>query len=291
VLSAVISASKVTGKQLKDQKIVVLGAGSAGLGICNKIVHAMVEEGLDKVEALKRFYLVDKDGLIHTALSSADQEQLVFARDSAEIKTWKILSHENITLLDVVNNIDATVLIGVSTQSGAFTHDIVSAMAEKVERPVILPLSNPTEKAEARPEDLLKWTFGKAIIATGSPFAPVEYKSRLYPIAQCNNACIFPGLGLGAISVSAKKVTDKMFVVAARELSQYCPMAKDPSASLFPSFEDIRNISAIIAFVVGKAAQQEGVADKISDEELKSRISRNFWNPAYPTYKRKKSKS
>jgi malate dehydrogenase (oxaloacetate-decarboxylating) len=288
VLSAVISATRLAKKTLKQQKIVVLGGGSAGLGICSKILDAMEDEGMDRKEAIKNFYIVDIDGLIHSKSQNLDSEQKKYAHDMSSLLSWDIKDHSKISLLDVIKNANASVLIGVSTQTGAFTEEIIKTMAANTERPVILPLSNPTVKSEARPEDVIKWTNGRAIVATGSPFPPVDYEGRLYPIAQCNNVCIFPGLGLGVISAKAKKVTKKMFVAAARTLSDHSPMLKDPSASLFPSFEKLREISKEIAIVVATIAQQEGVAEKTTREELIKRIDSNMWSPVYPIYTRKK---
>ena len=287
VLSAIISATRLEKKSLKDQKIVVLGGGSAGLGICSKILDALEAEGVSRKEAIKNFYIVDIDGLIHSKSQNLDDEQKKYAHDIAELSSWNVKNPSHITLLDVVQNVKASILIGVSAQSGAFTEEIIKEMAKHTDRPVILPLSNPTIKCEAHPENVLKWTKGKAIVATGSPFPIVEYEGKLYPIAQCNNVCIFPGLGLGVIAVKASKVTKKMFVTAANTLSDHSPMLKDPSASLFPSFEKLRSISREIAISVARVAQEEGVAEKTSHEELIKRIDKTMWSPVYPTYKRK----
>ena len=284
VLSAVISGMHLAGQRLEEQKFVVLGGGSAGLGICSKILDAMEEEGLPRDRAIRQFYIVDIHGLIHTDLAHMDPEQKQYARSKEEVLQWSVKDPSHITLLEVIENIRATVLIGVSTQTGAFTQQIVKTMAGKVGRPIILPLSNPTVKAEARPKDLIEWTKGQAIIATGSPFPPFEYQGRLFSIAQCNNACIFPGLGLGVIAVKASKITRGLFVAAAKTLSQHSPILVDPLGSLFPSFENIRNISKEIAFVVGKTAQKEGIASSISDEELRKKIEDNVWVPSYPLF-------
>ncbi|MCX6989221.1 MAG: NAD-dependent malic enzyme [Chlamydiae bacterium] len=282
VLAAVISAIHVSREDLKDQQFVVLGGGSAGLGICSKILDAMEEEGIARDVGIKQFYIVDIHGLIHTDLEQIDEEQKQYARPTAELAQWTVSDPSHITLLEVIQHTHAKVLIGVSTQTGAFTEEVVKTMAKKVHRPIILPLSNPTVKAEARPKDLIEWTQGRAIIATGSPFPPVEYQGKVFSIAQCNNACIFPGLGLGVIAVKARKMTRRMFVAAAKRLSEYSPILQDPSSSLFPSFENLRNISKEIAFVVARVAQEDGVADQISDEELRQRIGSNVWVPDYP---------
>lgn len=288
VLSALMTASTLSGKKLKDQKIAVLGGGSAGLGICSQILDALEEEGVKREEGINNFYVVDIGGLITKGSIGLDDQQQIFAKDTKTLQQWKVKDPKHITLQEVVENAHPSILIGVSTQSGAFTEEIITAMAKYQDRPVILPLSNPTSKSEARPEDIFKWTKGQAIVATGSPFPAIEYDGRLYRIAQCNNVCIFPGLGLGVIATGARKVTKKMFVAAAKRLSQAAPILKDPMASLFPSFENLREVSKQIAFIVGKMAVEEKVADKLSDEEIKQRIDSHMWTPAYPTFKRKK---
>jgi malate dehydrogenase (oxaloacetate-decarboxylating) len=290
VLAAALTACKKQKRRLKDQKIAVLGGGSAGLGICNYLVEAMMSEGCSEEEARSRFYIVDIHGLIHTN-SPMDALQKDFAQDVLALKTWTVKDPNKISLLEVVRNAKPSILIGVSTQTGAFTEEIVKEMAFSCEHPLILPLSNPTSRSEARPVDLVHWTEAKALFATGSPFPSVEYKGQLYPSPQCNNVYIFPGVGLGAISCKAKKVTDRMFVAAAEELSRHSPLLSDPAGSLFPSFEHLKAISQEIAFAVGKKAIEEGVAPFLSDEALKKRIQENVWHPEYPIYKRAKTLS
>ena len=287
VLSAVISASKKQAIALKDQKIAVLGGGSAGLGICQKLVEAMILGGCSAKEAYSRFYIVDLNGLIHTD-GKFEEAQKQFVQDSSKIKNWKVEEFNHITLLEVIQNVKPSVLIGVSTQGGAFTKEMIKTMAASCKHPLILPLSNPNTRCEAKPEDLVRWTEGQALFATGSPFPTVEYNHRLYSSAQCNNVYIFPGLGLGAIASHATKVTETMFVAAAEELSNHSPMLLDPVASLFPSFESLKEISRKIAFQVGKMAMKEGVAPLLADDQLRKQIEENVWEPNYPIYKRPK---
>lgn len=277
VLTAILSGIKMKGERLSQQRIAVLGAGSAGIGICQHILYAMQQEGMSKEEALKCFYLVDIQGLLHSGLENLDQEQKPFAH-------WKIEGSPHFTLLDVVNNSHPTILIGVSAQTGAFTEEIIKNMAKHVDRPIICPLSNPTEKSEARPEDLIRWTQGKAIIATGSPFPAVKYEGKTFPISQCNNVYIFPGVGLGIIASQSRKVTDAMFLQAALTLKEYSPALKDPLEPLFPDLKNLRKISQEIALAVGLQAQEEGVAPKTSKEELKKKIGELVWFPEYPQY-------
>lgn len=287
VLAAAFAAVRAKKENLKEQKIALLGAGSAGLGIARVLAQAMQVEGLREEEALKRFYLVDIDGLIHTRLKSAGDLQKRFAQPFEEISRWSINDPSCVTLLDVVKNAQPSILIGVSTQSGAFTEEIVKELSRFNERPIIFPLSNPTSKSEADPKDLLEWTNGKAIIATGSPFAAVNYKEKTYPIPQCNNVYIFPGVGLGTLVARARKVTDKMFLVAAECLSEHAPLLQEKEGSLFPSFSMLRTISQKIALRVAKMAQEEGVAEKISEKDLEGRLKKEVWSPNYPIYTRR----
>ncbi|MBI2743254.1 MAG: NAD-dependent malic enzyme [Chlamydiales bacterium] len=284
VLAAVLAATRASGRSLKTQKIAMLGAGSAGLGICRELLAEMVEEGMSESEALENFYLVDIEGLIHTKLQNARSGQKMFAQKHEKISMWKVKNPAHISLLEVVENAEPSILIGVSTQAGAFTKEIVQAISRAHPRPIILPLSNPTSRCEAHPKDLIEWTDGRAIVATGSPFEPVEYKGKSYPIAQCNNVYIFPGVGLGVVSCQARKVTDKMFLKAARVLSDHAPILKNPKGALFPDFESLRAICFEIALGVAETALHEGVANSITPAELKSRIQANIWTPDYPLY-------
>ncbi len=290
-LAAIISAVKLAKSKLKEQKIVMFGGGSAGLGIAGMIVEAMKMEGCSEKEALGNFYIIDIGGLIHTELHGMDPDQKRFAREYEELKDWKKSSQDKVTLLDVVKNAKPTVLIGVSAQPNLFTEDVVREMASYTEHPIIFPLSNPTSRSEATPENLLRWTDGKAIIATGSPFAPVEYNGKTHAIAQCNNVYIFPGVGLGIVSCQSPKVTDKMFIKAADILSDNAPMLKDPTASLFPSLEQLRSVSRQIAVAVCHIAQEDGLVPKSTEVEIEAKVESHMWLPDYPIYCRKKSSS
>jgi malate dehydrogenase (oxaloacetate-decarboxylating) len=197
---------------------------------------------------------------------------------------WPRTSDDNIGLADVIGKIEATILIGLSTVGGAFSETIVREMARKVQRPMIFPLSNPTAKSEAKADDLIRWTDGRALVATGSPFARVNYGGRTIPIAQCNNVYIFPAMGLGVIASGARRVTDAMMVAAARSLAEHSPILEDSSASLLPPLTDIRRVAVQIAIAVGVEAQGEGLAPKTSKEELHQRVIRNQWTPAYPSF-------
>jgi malate dehydrogenase (oxaloacetate-decarboxylating) len=283
-LSAIIGAVKLVGAALKNQKIVMFGGGSAGIGIANMILEAMVLEGCSEAEALKRFYIIDIHGLVHEGLSHIDPEQRRFARKTAELTHWGYSIHEKIPLLDVVKNAKPTILIGVSAQPGVFTEEVVKTMASFVERPIIFPLSNPTSRCEANPENLIHWTQGKAIIATGSPFPPVDYAGKQYRIAQCNNVYIFPGVGLGVVACQSPKVTDTMFIKAADVLSTHAPMLTDPMAGIFPDFENLRQISREIAIAVCQVAQEEGLVPVCSLREIEAKVDAHRWFPEYPEY-------
>jgi malate dehydrogenase (oxaloacetate-decarboxylating) len=282
-LGAILGAVKVTGKRLTDQEIVMLGAGSAGIGVADGLREAIKGEGLSEQEARTHFWVVDKDGLLHSGRKDLTPEQSVYAQPESRVSGWPRTSSGHIGLADVIAKIDATILIGLSTVGGAFSETIVREMARKVERPIIFPLSNPTTKSEATAEDLIRWTDGRALVATGSPFAPVSYGGRTIPIAQCNNVYIFPAMGLGVVASGARRVTEPMMLAAARTLGGNSPALKDASASLLPPLTEIRRVAADIAFAVGVEAQKNGVAPKLSEDELRRRVRETQWTPAYTT--------
>jgi malate dehydrogenase (oxaloacetate-decarboxylating) len=283
-LGAVLGAVKVTGKNLKEQQIVMFGAGSAGIGVADGLRAAMTADGLSEQEALSQFWVIDRDGLLHSGRKELRPEQAVYAQPESRVAEWPRTSNGHIGLADMIGQIKATVLIGLSTVGGAFSEPIVREMARKVERPIIFPLSNPTSKSEAKAEDLIHWTDGRALVASGSPFAPVNYQGRKIPIAQCNNVFIFPAMGLAVVASGARRVTEPMMLAAARTLGANSPAIKDPSASLLPRLTDIRRVAAEIAFAVGVQAQKEGVAPKISEDELRRRVHETQWAPAYRNF-------
>ena len=283
-LGAILGAVSVTGKKLTEQNIVMFGAGSAGIGVADGLRGAMKGEGLSEVEASSRFWVIDRDGLLHSGRKDLSADQAVYAQPAERIAGWPRTVNGNIGLADVIGKVDATILIGLSTVNGAFSEPIVREMARKVRRPIIFPLSNPTSKSEAKAEDLVRWTDGRALIATGSPFAPVTYNGRTIPIAQSNNVFIFPAMGLALVASGARRVSDAMMLAAARTLGANSPALKDPSASLLPPLTDIRRVAAEIAVAVGLEAQKEGLAPNISETELKRRVAATQWTPAYPNY-------
>jgi malate dehydrogenase (oxaloacetate-decarboxylating) len=262
----------------------MFGAGSAAIGVADGLRAAMKETGLSEQEARSRFWLLNSKGLLHSGRKDLSQEQSVYAQPENRISGWPQTSNGHIGLADVIGKIDATILIGLSTVHGVFSEAIVHEMAGKVERPVIFPLSNPTVNSEATAEDLIRWTDGRALVATGSPFAPVNYGGRKIPIAQCNNVYIFPAIGLGVVASGARRVTDRMLLSAARTLAANSPALKDPSASLLPPLTDLRRVAAKIALAVGSQAQNDGVAVKLGEDELRQQVTAAQWTPEYPSY-------
>jgi malate dehydrogenase (oxaloacetate-decarboxylating) len=281
-LGATLGAVKVTGKPLKEQQIVMVGAGSAGIGVADLLRAAMRDTGLSEEDARRRFWVVDKDGLLHSGRTDLTAEQRIYAQPRERVADWA-RGTTGIGLADLIGRIGATTLIGLSTARGAFTEAIVREMGRKVERPIIFPLSNPTSKSEAKADDLIRWTDGRALVATGSPFAPVPYGGRQIPIAQCNNIYIFPAIGLGVVASRARRVTDTMILAAARALGETSPPLTDPSASLLPDLPHLREVAAHIATAVGLEAQRAGVAPKTSEAELRQRVVATQWTPAYPS--------
>jgi malate dehydrogenase (oxaloacetate-decarboxylating) len=281
VLGAAVGASKVAQKNMKDHKIVFVGAGSAAIGVADYLRFAMIEEGLSDKEARSRFWIVDKDGLLDSDRRNLSDEQKTYVRDRNEIAHWPRNPNGQIGLTEVISQIDATVLIGLSTVKGIFSESIVREMARKTERPIIFPLSNPTSHSEAEPADLLAWTEGRALVATGSPFAPVKYGGRSIAIAQCNNVFIFPAVGLGLVASKARRVTDQMMLAGAKALGEQSPALRDPSASLLPNVGTIRAVALEVAYGVARKAQEEGLAAERKPEALREALVESQWNPEY----------
>ena len=284
-VGSLIAASRAAGKQLKDQTVAFLGAGSAGCGIAEQIVAQMIAEGLTDTEARARIYMVDRFGLITDNQPNLVDFQRKLVQNTDSVSAWADVDGM-ISLLDVVKNAKPTVLIGVSGQPGLFTEEIIRTLAANCEHPIILPLSNPTSRVEAVPADIIHWTDGKALIATGSPFLPVTHNGKVHHISQCNNSYIFPGIGLGVIASQATRVTDNMLMASSMALADCSPKLHDPDADLLPDLDDLQKVSKIIAFKVAQAAICDGVALPLSDELLLKSIEDNFWKPEYRRYKR-----
>jgi malate dehydrogenase (oxaloacetate-decarboxylating) len=284
-LGALMGAIRATGQSMRDQEIVFLGAGSAATGVADYLRAAMVEDGLPPEEACSRFWFVNSGGLVHSGRSGLTIEMAGYAQPIERTAGWRSSNTGAFSLADVIGNLRATILIGLSTVGGAFTEPIVREMARKVDRPIIFPLSNPTTRSEATAADLIQWTEGRALVATGSPFPPVEYGGRAIPIRQCNNVYIFPAVGLGVVASGAHRITDGMILAAARTLGENSPAAKSPTADsgapLLPALTDIRDIAREIAFAVGREALRCGVAAEMSEAELRDRVRATQWVPQY----------
>ena len=278
-LAAVLSAVKASGVPLSEHRVVVFGAGTAGIGIADQVRDAMVRVGVSEEESYKRFWCIDRNGLVTDNMEDLLDFQIPYARKEAEVSEWK--QNGVIGLAEVVKHVKPTILIGTSTVAGAFKEEIIKEMASHVERPIILPMSNPTPLAEAKPADLIKWTEGRALVATGSPFEPVTYNGVTYVIGQSNNALIFPGLGLGTIVVRASVMTDGMFAAAAEAVASMVDTSQ-PGAPILPEVEELRNISEMVAIEVAKVAVAEGVArENLSDNDIKIAVKEAIWEPEY----------
>jgi malate dehydrogenase (oxaloacetate-decarboxylating) len=281
VLAAVLCATRAAGTAMRDQTVVIHGAGTAGIGIADALRQVMIDEGLSPDEATARFYALGSKGLLTSDYPGTLRDfQVPYARTAAEVADWARAEDGRIGLAEVVTRSRATVLIGTSTQPGAFTEPIVTAMASHAERPIIMPLSNPTSHSEAQAADLIAWTGGRALIATGSPFPPVHYGGVEYQVAQANNALIFPGLGLGVTVSRARRVSDGMLVAAADALAVLAE-ASAPGAAVLPPVTSLRAVSAAVAEAVARAARAEGLSD-VPLDGLAERVRAAMWEPAYP---------
>jgi malate dehydrogenase (oxaloacetate-decarboxylating) len=287
-LAGLLAAMDVIGSRLSKQQVVILGAGSAATGVSDQIISAMISEGLSKQEARSAIWLVDTHGLVHTGRLGLEPVKQRYAQDMERVSAWTLSEPDRVTLMDVVKNVKPSILIGTSAQPSSFTEDIIREMARHVERPVIFPLSNPTSKSEAVPMDLINWTDGRALVATGSPFPPVVFEKRLIKIGQCNNAFVFPGVGLGVLASGARRVTNEMFVAAARSLAEFSPAVHDEAESLYPALEHVRKVSRCVALAVGADAVRSGVAETITRDELARRVEAMMWVPRYARYVRMK---
>lgn len=286
-LGTLLAACRKKGEKLSAQRIVFVGSGSAGCGIAELIISAMVTEGLSDAQARAQIFMVDRFGLLTEGMHNLMDFQQRLMQPLSAMKAWNLQTDsEYATLFDVINNVNAGALIGVSGKPGLFTEGVVRRMHKTCPRPIILPLSNPSRQVEAHPAQVLQWTDGNAIVATGSPFGNVDCNGKTYAIAQCNNSYIFPGIGLGVIACKSARVTDEMLMIASITLSENAPQVDDNSASILPPLTDLPQISRKIAFAVAKMAMSQGHAREIPDEELLEIIEHNFWTPAYREYRR-----
>ena len=283
---ALLAAVQATGRPMKDQRIAMFGSGSAGIGIGDLLIAAMKEEGLTEAEARQRIYAFNRYGLLVEGCEGIRPGQEPLLRKKADVEGWKLTGSGSISLLDVARNAGITILVGVSAQPGAFTKEIVREMASHIAHPIIFPLSNPTSKAEATPANLLRWTDGRALVGTGSPFDPVDVNGKLVRISQINNSFIFPGLALGILVSRTTRVSDAMIMASAKALASQSPMLKDKNEPLLPTMADCRKVSLIVAEAVALQAMADGTAETIDEATLRERLRAYFWEPVYQPFER-----
>ncbi|NOU49147.1 NAD-dependent malic enzyme [Pseudoalteromonas sp. JBTF-M23] len=284
-VGSLLAACRVKGAKLSDQKVVFVGSGSAGCGIAEQIISQMVAEGISDAQARSQIYMVDRYGLLTEGMEDLRDFQAALVQSKDALSDWSY-SGDYAALLDVMHCAKPDILIGVSGQPGLFTEQVIRAMHNGCERPIIFPLSNPSRQVEAHPKDVIEWTQGQAIVATGSPFDPVNFNGTVYPIPQCNNSYIFPGIGLGVIAAKATSITDAMLMVSSETLAESSPWANTGKGSLLPALVEIESLSKRIAFAVAKKAMEEGVALEMSDDAIWAAIEKNYWLPEYRNYKR-----
>ena len=280
-VAALLAALRRNKTDIKEQRVVIFGAGTAGTGITDAICKAFIDAGLSEEEAQRRFWLLDREGLITIHSNDVTFGQSPYVRTQNDIKDWSLKNDSEINLLDTIKNVKPTVLIGCSAQQGAFTKKMIQEMAKHVERPIIFPLSNPPELCEATPKDILTWTKGNALVATGSPFEPVVLKGKTYTISQCNNYLAFPGLGLGIIAVKARSLTSNMITAASQALSKY---TVDYEYTLLPTIKDAQDASREVAIAVASAAIEDGVSDAKDTSDIASLVDKTRWEPHYLPY-------
>jgi malate dehydrogenase (oxaloacetate-decarboxylating) len=284
-VGTLLAASYVKNERLSQQRVLFAGAGSAGCGIAEQIIVQMCSEGLSEQQARSQVYMVDRHGLLTEGMIGLPVFQQALIQTKSAVTDWQ-LSGDYASLADVVNYAKPTVLVGVSGQAGLFTQSLIETMSSTCEQPIILPLSNPSRQIEATPEQLLTWTKGFAIIATGSPFKPVTFQGQHYVIPQCNNSYIFPGFGLAVVAGGITRVSDEMLVVASEQLAQASPILKTGKGALLPPLTEIAALSKKMAFAISKVGQQQDVAPKMTDDDLRTAIEKQFWLPNYRKYTR-----
>jgi len=285
-LATILAACRAGQRDFCHQTIVIVGAGAAGCGIARHIVACRVAAGMSMAEARQTLFMVDKDGLVMSNNPSLADFQVPFAQAPEALSGWQCAGTTP-SLLDVIHHAKPTIMLGVSGQPGLFSEEVIRTLYRHCPRPIIMPLSNPTSRMEARPEDLVLWTEGQAIIATGSPCEAVEFEGRTLPVSQCNNVYIFPAIGLGVLATGASRITDEMLMAASHALANASPLLREGVGGLLPEIGAICEVTCDIALAVGQAAQRSGVAANLSDDVLKQKIEDNFWQPRYRPYKRR----
>ena len=282
-LASVMSGGRLTGRELTDQRVVILGAGTAGTGIAEQLVAGMVRAGASDTEARANLFMVDRNGLLTDDMDDLQSFQEPLAQKAESVSSWDTASTTEISLLDVIRNVKPSVLIGVTGVRGLFTEDVIRAMADGDDHPLIMPLSNPLTRAEATAEDVLTWTKGTALVATGSPFDPVTINGVTHKIAQSNNSYVFPGVGLGVVASKATRVSDNMFMAAAEALAASVKTT-DVHEGILPPLAEVRSVSRRIAVAVAKQAQDDGLAPATTAAELEQAIDAATWQPEYRSY-------
>ena len=284
-VGTLLAACRSKGVKLSQLKVAFVGAGSAGCGIAEQIISQMVNEGISRLEARSQVFMVDRFGLLSEGMENLRDFQQKLVQTKLALESWQI-EGEYASLIEVMHGAKPDILIGVSGQAGLFTEQVIKAMKEHCDMPIIFPLSNPSRQVEATPTQIINWTEGQAIIATGSPFEPVDFQDKKYLVAQCNNSYIFPGLGLGVVAANISRITDDMLQVASERLAAASPLANKESDELLPPLTSIAQLSKDIAFAIAKVAFEQNLALTMSDEDLLAKIERNFWKAEYRQYRR-----
>lgn len=284
-VGTLLAACRSKGSKLSEQSVAFVGAGSAGCGIAEQIISQMISEGLSVEQARGQVFMVDRFGLLTQGMEGLRDFQQKLVQSTKSITTWDVAG-EFASLVEVMHGAKPDILIGVSGQAGLFTEQVITAMKSHCKLPIIFPLSNPSRQVEATPSQVINWTQGQVIIATGSPFEPIEYQGKSYPIAQCNNSYIFPGIGLAVVAANISRITDDMLQVASETLAAASPLANKESDELLPPLTAIAQLSKDIAFAIAQVAFRQNLALPMSDEELLAKIDRNFWKPVYRQYRR-----
>ena len=284
-LAALMTAMRIKKSSFKEQRFVIVGMGQAGTGIASNIRTMLREEGLSDDEIRRRIFAIDQPGLLFVDTPGLEDQQKPFAQARAGVAGWKLDAPNTIGLIDVVRNAKATVLIGVTAKPGLFSKEILEQMAQNDERPIILPLSNPTAKSECTPEEVARATEGRGLVATGSPFPPVDFNARRIVASQCNNTFVFPGIGLGALVSKTPKVTDVMFLAASKALSCQVSAKQRQEGHLLPEVRDIRRVSKEVAKAVAIQAREDGLGRLLEDDEIDAVVTRAQWQPHYCSYR------
>lgn len=284
-VGTLLAACRSKGAKLSEQRVAFVGAGSAGCGIAEQIISQMINEGIDAEQARSQVFMVDRFGLLTQDMEDLRDFQQKLVQSHEDIATWDIAG-EFASLVEVMHGAKPDILIGVSGQAGLFTEKVITAMKSHCQLPIIFPLSNPSRQVEATPSQVINWTQGEVIIATGSPFDPIEYQGKTFPIAQCNNSYIFPGVGLAVVAANISRITDEMLQVASETLAAASPLANNESDELLPPLTSIAQLSRDIAFAIAKVAFKQGLALELTDDELLAKIEHNFWKPEYRQYRR-----